>query len=435
MMTQRAKIMPYPLTKIRGRTAALLTFLLLSGCQAIIPAPVAEPSPIESIADAYVDALLERYPSMATAYDLPGWRHDRLFDNSQASLKRWHDQEDAFLDAVRALPAPSAIGARDWITYGFLIEALSSSQSTRICQKALWETSTTTAWYTGLPFIFDIQPIATETERLDALTRLSAVAGYIETEIENLRAGLAQGYASPRLTVVAVPDQVRALLQPDNPFLNLGKRSDDPLFQEAVQRTYDQSIQPALNLFADFIETEYLPNARTALAISNNPNGAQCYTALVRAFSTLSVTPAEIHRAGLAEMASIQAEMRDIIDTHFEGEATATFLRRINRDPAFTFETEQAVLDFSMQLWPARSLKWRRYSIYCLKQTFSLNPIQTSPPVAAVNTIPHQKMARGRGSITSLSASPSCAPKRPSSQPSIMKPIRGIICRALLPWS
>jgi len=214
-----------------------------------------------------------------------------LFDNSQAGLKRWHDQEDAFLDAVRALPAPSAIGARDWITYGFLIEALSSSQSTRICQKALWETSTTTAWYTGLPFIFDIQPIATETERLDALTRLSAVAGYIETEIENLRAGLAQGYASPRLTVVAVPDQVRALLQPDNPFLNLGKRSGDPLFQEAVQRTYDQSIQPALNLFADFIETEYLPNARTALAISNNPNGAQCYTALVRAFSTLSVTP------------------------------------------------------------------------------------------------------------------------------------------------
>ena len=183
---------------------------------------------------------------------------------------------------------------------------------------------------------------------MDALTRLSAVAGYIETEIENLRAGLVQGYASPRLTVVAVPDQVRALLQPDNPFLNLGKRSDDPLFQEAVQRTYNQSIQPALNLFADFIETEYLPNARTALAISNNPNGAQCYTALVRAFSTLSVTPAEIHRAGLAEMASIQAEMRDIIDTHFEGEATATFLRRINRDPAFTFETEQAVLDFSI---------------------------------------------------------------------------------------
>ena len=70
--------MPYPLTKIRGRTAALLTFLLLSGCQAIIPAQVAEPSPIESIADAYVDALLERYPSMATAYDLPGWRHDDL---------------------------------------------------------------------------------------------------------------------------------------------------------------------------------------------------------------------------------------------------------------------------------------------------------------------------------------------------------------------
>ena len=347
-MTQRAKMMPYPFRIYRRWPAALLAIVLLPGCQAISPAPVAAPSPIEAIADAYVDALLARYPSMATAYDLPGWRHDRLFDNSQAGLQRWHDQEDRFLRAVRALPAPTSIGSRDWITHGFLIEALSSSQSTRICQKALWETSTTTAWYTGLPFIFDIQPIATETERLDALTRLNAVAGYIETEIENLRLGLAQGYSSPRLTVVAVPDQVRALLQPDNPFLNLAKRSDDQPFQAAVQRTYDQSIQPALKLFADFIETEYLPNAREDLAISGNPNGAQCYTALVRAFSTLAVTPAEIHRAGLAEMAAIQTEMRDIIETHFKGEATATFLRRINQDPAFTFESEQAVLDFSI---------------------------------------------------------------------------------------
>ena len=340
--------MSNPLITLPGQITALMALLLLSGCQAIGPEPVAVPSPIESIADAYVDALLKRYPSMATAYDLPDWRHDRLFDNSQAGLQRWHDQEDAFSRAVGALPAPSAIGSRDWITHGFLIEALSSSQSTRICQKSLWETSTTTAWYTGLPFIFDIQPIATETERLDALTRLSAVAGYIETEIENLRGGLAQGYSSPRLTVVAVPDQVRALLQPDNPFLNLGERSDDPLFKAAVRREYDQSIQPALNLFADFIETEYLPSAREDLAISSNPNGAQCYTALVRAFSTLPVRPSEIHRSGLAEMASIQAEMREIIDTHFEGEATATFLRRINRDPAFTFESEQAVLDFSI---------------------------------------------------------------------------------------
>lgn len=348
MVIKRADIMPNPLITLPGWIAALMALLLLSGCQAMGPDPLAPPSPIESIADAYVNALLKRYPSMATAYDLPGWRHDALFDNSQAGQQRWQDQEDVLLRSLQAVPAPSTIGSRDWITHGFLIEALSASRSTRICQKSLWETSTTTAWYTGLPFIFDIQPIATASDRADALTRLSAVAGYIETEIVNLKLGLAQGYSSPRLTVVAVPDQVRALLQPDNPFLNLGKRSDDPLFQAAVQREYNQSIQPALNLFADFIETEYLPNAREDLAISSNPNGAQCYTALVRAFSTLPITPAEIHRSGLTEMASIQAEMREVIDTHFEGEATATFLRRINQDPAFTFESEQAVLDFSI---------------------------------------------------------------------------------------
>ena len=347
-LTNRHSIMTTQTVHYRATCALILAAVLISGCQVTPPEAVAKQASVESIADAYVEALLNRYPSMATSYALPGFRHDQLFDNSQAALQRWHDQEDAFLGAVRAQAAPSKIGTRDWITYGFLIESLSASRATRICQKALWETSTTTAWHTGLPFIFDIQPLVTNADRADALTRLRAVAGYINTEIENLTLGLAQGYSSPRLTVTEVPEQVRALLQPDNPFLNMGKRSDNPLFQDAVQREYEQSIQPALNRFADFIETQYLPKAREDIAISGNPNGAQCYTALVRAFSTLPATPAEIHRSGLAQMASIRGEMREVIDTHFDGEATETFLRRINQDPQFTFENEQAVLDFSV---------------------------------------------------------------------------------------
>lgn len=327
----------------------ILTVMLITSCQSIKTLPEAEPRSIETIADDYVEALLNRYPSIATSYGLQGRRHDRLFDNSLSALSNWQAKENAFLEELNGQAAVFTVGSRDWVTYGFLIETLTASQATRICRKELWETSTATAWHTGLPFIFDVQPLATTAEREDALMRLGAVAGYIDTEISNLTLGLAKGYSSPQLTVVEVPAQVRALLNPDNPFLNMGRRSSDTRFQASVVTIYEQSIQPALHRFIDYIETQYLPNARTEIAISYNPDGAQCYTAVIRAFSSLPATPSEIHAAGLVQMASIRAEMRTVIDTHFNGEATETFLRRINQDPAFTFVNEKAVLEFSIQ--------------------------------------------------------------------------------------
>ena len=327
----------------------ILTLMLITGCQAIEPLTEAMPRSIETIADDYVEALLKRYPSIATSYGLQGRRHNRLFDNSLPALAHWQAKENAFLKELLGHDAMFTVGSRDWVTYGFLIETLSASQATRTCRKELWETSTATAWHTGLPFIFDVQPLATKADRGDALTRLGAVAGYIDTEINNLTLGLAKGYSSPQLTVVDVPEQVRALLNPDNPFLNMGRRSGDTGFEAAVKTIYEQSIQPALRRFIDYIETQYLPNARTEIAISNNPDGAQCYTALIRAFSTLPATPSEIHAVGLVQMAGIRAEMRAVIDTHFNSEATETFLRRINQDPDFTFVSEQAVLEFSIQ--------------------------------------------------------------------------------------
>jgi uncharacterized protein (DUF885 family) len=327
----------------------ILTVMLITSCQSIETLPETEPRSIETIADDYVEALLNRYPSIATSYGLQGRRHDRLFDNSLSALSNWQAKENAFLEELHGQAPVFTVGSRDWVTYGFLIETLNASQATRICRKELWETSTATAWHTGLPFIFDVQPLATTADREDALMRLGAVAGYIDTEISNLTLGLAKGYSSPQLTVVEVPAQVRALLNPDNPFLNMGRRSGDTGFEVAVKTIYEQSIQPALLRFIDYIKTQYLPNARTEIAISHNPDGAQCYTAVIRAFSSLPATPSEIHAAGLVQMASIRAEMRTVIDTYFNGEATETFLRRINQDPAFTFVNEQAVLEFSIQ--------------------------------------------------------------------------------------
>ena len=122
---------------------------------------LAEPATrsIEAIADEYVAAMLERNPTLATYYDLPDSRHDRLYDNSIAALAAWQAQEDKWLAELDKIGEPTEIGSRDWVTFGILREELAASAATRICRAELWQASQFTAWHNGLPFVFEIQKV------------------------------------------------------------------------------------------------------------------------------------------------------------------------------------------------------------------------------------------------------------------------------------
>lgn len=326
----------------------LAASLFLANCGNEIPEAGPEVSAVEALADRILAATLERYPTMGTYYSIEAARHDRLFDNSLDTLAEWQAREDAWLSELNSIASPEDIGSRDWVTYGILHEALESSVATRICRNELWQASTTTAWYTSLPFVFEIQPVDTAELRQQALDRLGEVERYIDTETANLRLGLELGYSAPRVTTTKVPKEVRALVSDDSIFLNPAARADDEEFTAAVNAVYQDQIVPAIHRFADFIENDYAGLARDGIALSDNPNGAECYPALVRSFATIQPSADEIHRLGLQQIEGIRAEMRAVIDEHFGGGSIEAFLRRINIDPEFTFESEDAVLQFSV---------------------------------------------------------------------------------------
>ena len=302
---------------------------------------------IEELADEVLAATMNRYPSMPTFYSIKNSHHDRLFDNSLKALTVWQVKEDEWLARLNALGEPQEIGSRDWVTYGILHESLEAARDTRICRKELWETSTTTAWYTSLPFIFDIQPLDSEELRNEALQRLAQVDNFIDTEIENLKLGLSQGYSSPRVTVEAVPSEARALLDENSPFLAIGVRANDDSFKEKVQNIFDEEIAPAIHRFADFIEEDYLDKARNEISISFNPNGSECYPALVRSFLTIQPSADQIHELGLQQIKKIRGEMEAILNEHYSGESIEKFLRRMNLDEEFTFTSEEEVVQYS----------------------------------------------------------------------------------------
>lgn len=327
----------------------IIACLTVAACE---PSPTAEPEPevsaVEALADEYLAAVLERYPAMGTRLALEDATHDRLFDNSLEALADWQQREDAWFARLNAIPQPDAVGSRDWVSYGILHEELGSAIALRVCRNELWQASGFTGWHRGLPFLFEVQPVDTAEHRQQTLARLGAVDRFIDTEIANLRLGLETGYSAPRVTAVKVPGQVRSLIGDESIFLNPATRSDDAEFAAAVKEIYEAEIVPALNRFADFIETVYLEQAREDIALSANTDGAECYPLRVRSFVTLHRPADEIHALGLEQIDKIRAEMRATIDEHFGGGPIEAFLRRINIEPEFTFESEDAVLQYAL---------------------------------------------------------------------------------------
>ena len=92
----------------RSLALVLSSAILFSACQPDSPAVEehAEETTqrsIEAVADEYLAAMLERFPTLATSLSLEGVRHDRLVDNSLEALSEWQTREDVWLAELEAI--------------------------------------------------------------------------------------------------------------------------------------------------------------------------------------------------------------------------------------------------------------------------------------------------------------------------------------------
>ena len=313
-------------------------------------APEAADARVRQLADAFVDAYLQEFPENATFYGIPGRSHDRLSDNSLAALAAWRQREDAWLAEVRGLD-PATIEARPLrAAYAILRETLESSVGTRVCRSELWPVSQMTGWQVNYGYLVTIQPTGSDTARREALARWGLLPRYIDTEIANLREGLRQGYTAPRHIVQLVINSVRTLAGmplAQSPFLAPARADTTPEFAAAFTALVRDELVPAARRYADFLEREYLPAAREAIAVSANPDGAACYAASVRAFSTLPKSAKEVHDTGLAEVARIDAEMRAIAERSFDTADVPALMQRLRTDARYTFRSREQLVKYS----------------------------------------------------------------------------------------
>lgn len=206
-------------------------------------------------------------------------------------------------------------------------------------------------------FLISFHEVETPEDMEAYLHRIEGVSIAIEQLIERARANAEAGVRPPKFAYDGVLKQARAQID-GVPFTESGAA---PLWNDANQeidtlleagaiseidadRLRDtarlhllQSLQPAYMSLIAWVE-EDLPNAvEVATGVGGQPNGKAYYEYQLRQSTTTDIAADAVHALGLAEVARIHADMRQIMaEVEFDG-TLAEFFEFIREDEKFYF--------------------------------------------------------------------------------------------------
>jgi uncharacterized protein (DUF885 family) len=188
----------------------------------------------------------------------------------------------------------------------------------------------------------------------DRITRLKGVPLLVDQTIALLRRGLQEEITPPQVTLRHVPQQVMKL-QEDTGKAHAALASFRAL-PSSISAAQQKSLRtealaalrahvlPALGRLHGFLENEYLPKARTAIAWESLPDGKAWYAYLVRRLTTMDLDPKTIHKIGMAEVNRIRGQIESIIaEVKFPG-SVEQFFAFLQSDPQFFFDSPEALL-------------------------------------------------------------------------------------------
>jgi uncharacterized protein (DUF885 family) len=207
------------------------------------------------------------------------------------------------------------------------------------------------------------------------IARIRDVPRYFDEQIVNMRAGLARGYTVPRVSVAGRDKSIEPYTKADttNPLYTPFKdmpvgmpATEQAALRSDVLAALREAAVPAYSKLLTFIRSEYLTKARTTLAATSMPNGNAFYKAQIEKYTTLDLTPQEIHDIGLKEVARIEAEMvATMRRSGFKG-TMPEFFRFLRTDPQFYAKTPRELLSYSAYV--VKKADWK------LKETIGTLP-------------------------------------------------------------
>ena len=247
---------------------------------------------------------------------------------------------------------PSSFDEEDTISYS-LLEFVLNEVVTKYEFKTHWNPILSDAGFHS-SLTYRVNPITSKQDALEYLNLLKAIPEYIDQQTQLIRKGLEAGMGQPLVIFKGYEstyEQHITLTAEENfyfsPFLKLPKplsKSEKDSLQLAAKEVILEAVIPSFKSVKAFFEKEYYPNTRQSIGVSETPNGNAYYQSRIDFYTTLDLTPEEIHQKGLEEVDRIKAQMEEIVkEVDFKG-SIKEFIQFLRTDPQFYAKTPEELL-------------------------------------------------------------------------------------------
>src|ERR1700754_2244652 len=278
-------------------------------------------------------------------------RLDTVDAASQARRLAYWDDVLAQLDRIDPHSLSGTVGV-DYAVYREQIGNLAAAQRFEQWQMPF---NSDSAFWSDVGYVLHGDDLRTREDYRHYIERVRQIPAYMDQEIANMRLGLARGFTVPREVLDGRDVSIAAVAQLKNPedsalykpFKTLPKSmpaKDAEALRADARKAIAQGVIPAYGKLLAFFRTEYVPGARRTLAAESLPDGKAYYRQQIREYTTLDLSPDEIHAIGLREVAKIhEAMLETMTTTGFKGDFPA-FLQFLRTDPQFYAKTPDELL-------------------------------------------------------------------------------------------
>ncbi|MCH8928322.1 MAG: DUF885 domain-containing protein [Candidatus Marinimicrobia bacterium] len=272
---------------------------------------------------------------------------------SVADNQRRLAQEKAFLTRLAEIDR-NALSATHQLNYDIFKLLKQNDIAEYQFKTYLTPITNRSGFHVSFPQLADRVPLNSVEDYENYIARLNGFEVYAQSYIELMRAGISEGYVLPGITLKGIEGTIEPHIVKDASesllFAAFEKFPDD--IDEAAQANLTEagksailnSVVPGYEAFLKFITEEYLPAAREDIAASSLPDGKAFYEHRVRLFTTLDITPKEVHKIGHSEVKRIRGEMEELIrETGFEG-SFQDFVQFLRTDDRFYVDSPKALM-------------------------------------------------------------------------------------------
>ncbi len=295
---------------------------------------------------------LRQNPLMATNVGRHQW-NDQLPDASLEAQRRRAEARGDFLARLAEIDR-AELSTTDQINYDMFQRQLEQAIAGYEFSSHLIPLNADSGFHSAFARLGTRVPLNTTRDYENYIARIAAFGAYSGQQIEAMRKGMETGMVLPKVILAGIEDTISAHIvedptesafwEPFESFPSSVPSADHDRLRAAGTKAILEGAVPGYRAFYEFMVEEYIPNGRATLGAFDLPNGEAYYQSQIRRFTTLDLSPDEIHRIGLEEVARIRAEMMAIIEeVGFEGDFDA-FLEFLRTDPRFYPKSAEELL-------------------------------------------------------------------------------------------